>query len=96
MKTAIVIAALAAFSTPALAGEIHIGTSGKDLRAIRAEVRKAAEVICDQEVAAYPWHDADRDGCVEESYRDGMAQLKRLTRRTKLASAAPSPPPGTK
>jgi hypothetical protein len=92
VKKVVLFAALAAFSTPAMAGDIHISTEGKDVRTIKAEVLKASAKVCDELIDAYPWRDADREGCIDESYRNAMAQWKRRQAQTKLALERGSDP----
>jgi hypothetical protein len=76
IRTFTVLAALAAFATPAAAEtQIRVNIVGKDAKTIQADIQKAAELACRQDVRNAFLYISPLKQCVEESVERAMKQV---------------------
>lgn len=71
-RTLMLAASIAALSVPAFAEDVTISLAGKTKAQAVAEIRYAAESVCQSQSFS---HLADRSACVAEAEHDALNQL---------------------
>ena len=71
-RTLILAASIAALSVPAFADDVTISLAGKTKAQVVAEIRNAAESVCEKQNFT---HLTDRSVCVAETEHDALSQL---------------------
>lgn len=85
LRTLSLIAVLAASAAPAAASEIRIKTAGKDLAALKSEIKSAAERVCRRENAGSLFGIHMQAACVDRAVATAMSKVAAPT----VASTTP-------